>query len=157
MTKPIDDRQKTDDRGPRGRFAPGNRASPGRPPGRGPVAELRATLATDLDKIIDALRAQALAGDAQAIRIILDRVLPALRPVDMPTMLALPVGGTLADQARAVVQAAADGDLAPAQAAQIVTALGGVAKIIETTELMRRIEALEARSAAPSTIERMTP
>jgi hypothetical protein len=144
MTEPIDDRQKSDNRGPGGRFAPGNSASPGRPPGRGPVAEMRAALATDLDKIIDTLKAQALAGDPQAIRIILDRVLPALRPVDMPTTLALPAGGTLADQARAVVQAAADGDLSPAQAAQIVTALGGVAKIIETSELVRRIEALEA-------------
>ena len=145
MTEPIDDRQKSD-RGPRGRFAPGNKASPGRPPGRGPVAELRATLATDLDKIIDTLRTQALAGDMQAIRIILDRVQPTLRPVDMPTTLNLPTDGTLAEQARAVVQAAADGDLAPAQAAQIVTALGGVAKIIETTELVSRIEALEARN-----------
>ena len=45
------------------------------------------------------------------------------------------------------MQAAADGDLAPAQAAQIVTALGGVAKIIETTDLLKRIEALEARDA----------
>ena len=148
MTEPIDDRKKTDNRGQDGRFAPGNSASPGRPLGRGPVAEMRAVLATDLDKIIDTLKAQALAGDAQAIRIILDRVLPALRPVDMPTALALPANGTLADQARAVVQAAADGDLAPAQAAQIVTALGGVAKIIETTELMRRIEALEARNTS---------
>lgn len=145
MTEPIDDRQKSD-RGPRGRFAPSNKASPGRPPGRGPVAELRATLATDLEKIIGKLRTQALAGDMQAIRIILDRVQPTLRPVDMPTTLNLPADGTLADQARAVVQAAADGDLAPAQAAQIVTALGGVAKIIETTELVSRIEALEARN-----------
>jgi hypothetical protein len=146
MTEPKDDRQKSDDRGPSGRFAPGNPGGPGRPPGRGPVAELRVALATDLDKIIDKLRTQALAGDAQAIRIILDRVLPALRPVDMPMTLALPADGTLADQARAVVQAAADGDLAPVQASQIVTALGGVAKIIETTELVRRIEVLEARN-----------
>jgi len=107
---------------------------------------MRATLATDLDKIIYTLKSQALAGDAQAIRIILDRVLPTLRPVELPTTLDLPADGTLADQARAVVQAAADGDLAPAQAAQIVTALGGVAKIIETTDLVRRIEALEARN-----------
>ena len=143
MTEPINDRKKSD-RGQRGQFAPGNRLSPGRPPGRGPVAEMRAKLATDLDAIVGVLRAQALAGDVQAIRIVLDRVLPALRPVDVPAPLALPREGTLADQARAVVQAAADGDLAPAQAAQIVAALGGVAKIIETTELMRRIEALEA-------------
>lgn len=145
MTEPIDDRQKSDDRGPGGRFAPGNPGGPGRPPGRGPVAELRIKLATDIDQIIDTLRTQALAGDAQAIRIILDRVLPALRPVDLPTALALPTDGTLADQARAVVQAAADGDLAPAQAAQIITALGGVAKIVETTDLIKRIEALEAK------------
>ena len=112
MTAPIDDRQKSE-RGPRGRFARGNKESPGRPPGRGAVAEMRATLATDLDDIINVLRTQALAGDAQAIRIILDRVLPALRPLELPTTLALPEGGTLADQARAVVQAAADGDLNP--------------------------------------------
>lgn len=147
MTKPTNNRQKSDDRGPGGRFAHGNKASPGRPPGRGPVAEMRAALATDLDKIIYTLRTRALEGDAQAIRIILDRVLPALRPVDMPTALALPMGGGLADQARSVVQAAADGDLAPAQAVQIVTALGGVAKIIETDELIKRIEALESRKA----------
>ncbi len=142
MTAPIDDRQKSE-RGPRGRFARGNKESPGRPPGRGAVAEMRATLATDLDKIIDVLRAQALAGDPQAIRIVLDRVLPALRPVELPTMLALPAGGTLVAQARAVVQAAADGGLNPAQAAQIITALGGVSKIVESTELIERIEALE--------------
>ena len=109
---------------------------------------MRDALATDLQKVIVTLRAQALAGDMQAIRIVLDRVVPSLRPVELPAVLALPVGGTLADQARAVVQAAADGDLAPSQAAQIVTAMSGVAKIIETTELVRRIEALEARSAA---------
>lgn len=148
MTEPLTDRLKSADRGPRGRFVAGNKASPGRPTGRGPVAEIRAMLATDLDKILDTLKAQALAGDAQAIRIILDRVLPALRPVDMPASLALPVDATLADQARVVVQAAADGELSTAQAAQMITALGGVAKIIETTELVRRIEALEARSAA---------
>ena len=147
MTEPIDDRQKSD-RGLRGWFAPSNKASPGRPPGRGPVAEWRATLTTDLDKIIDTLRTHALAGDAQAIRIILDRVLPAPRPIEMPTTLTLPADGTLADQARAVIQAAADGDLALAQAAQIVAALGGVAKIIEATELVIRIETPEEKHAA---------
>jgi len=112
------------------------------------VAEMRETLATDLHKIIATLKAQALAGDPQAIRIILDRVLPSLRPVELPAVLALPVGATLAEQARAVVQAAADGEIAPGQAEQIVAALGGVAKIIETTELVERIEALENRNTS---------
>ena len=146
MSAPNTNGKKTAGRGAGCRFAVGNEGSPGRPPGRGVVAEMRETLATDLHKIIETLKAQALAGDPQAIRIILDRVLPSLRPVELPAVLALPVGATLAEQARAVVQAAADGEIAPSQAAQIVTALGGVAKIVETTELVKRIEALETRN-----------
>ncbi len=145
MSEPIDDRQKSDDRGPGGRFAPGNPGGPGRPPGRGLVAEMRATLATDLDKIIDTLRTQALAGDAQAIRIILDRVLPALRPVELPTTLVLPTDGTLTDQGRAVVAAAGAGVLAPSQAAQLLAGLGTLAKLIETDELASRVAALESK------------
>jgi hypothetical protein len=145
MSDPNPNGKQTADRGVDGRFVAGNRGSPGRPPGRGAAAEMRDKLATDLDAIIDTLRAQALAGDPQAIRIILDRVLPSLRPIESLTALALPASGTLADQASAVVQAVADGRIAPGQAAQIVGALGSVAKIVETTELIRRIEALEAR------------
>ena len=148
MSEPNKNGKKAAGRGAGGRFAVGNEGSPGRPPGRGAVAEMRDALATDLHKIIDTLKAQALAGDPQAIRIILDRVLPSLRPIELPAVLALPVGATLAEQARAVVQAAADGEIAPSQAAQIVTALGGVAKIIETTELVKRIEALETRNTS---------
>jgi hypothetical protein len=111
------------------------------------AALLRERLAGDLNQILDNLLAQARAGDLQAVRLVLDRVLPSLRPVEQATELDLPAGG-LAAQAQAVVQAAAAGDLAPGQAAQLVAALAGVGKIIETTELMARIEALEASSAA---------
>ena len=44
-----------------------------------------------------------------------------------------------------MVQATAIGDIAPGQAAQIIAALGGVAKIVESTELVARIEALESK------------
>ena len=130
------------DRSASGRFTKGNKASPGRPPGRGVVAELREKLAQDVDKVINIVREQALAGDPQAIRILLDRVLPSLRPVELPTPLDLPEGN-LAHQAHAVVQAVANGDIAASQAAQIISALGGVAKIVETTDLLARITALE--------------
>lgn len=142
MESPNKDGNQSD-RSASGRFAKGNKASPGRPPGRGVVAELREKLAQDVDKVIGIVREQALAGDPQAIRILLDRVLPSLRPVELPTPLDLPEGN-LAHQAHAVVQAVADGDIAPSQAAQIITALGGVAKIVETTDLLARIAALEA-------------
>ena len=109
---------------------------------------MRDALAADLGGIIDTVRARALAGDMQAARIILDRLVPSLRPVEMPAVLTLPAGATLASQAQAVIDAAAAGELVPSQAAQIVTALGGVAKIIEATELLKRIEALESLTAA---------
>lgn len=143
MNTPNTDGNKSDGRGVSGRFAKGNKASPGRPPGRGVVAELRDKLAQDVDKVIGIVREQALAGDPQAIRILLDRVLPSLRPVELPTPLSLPEGN-LAQQAHAVVLAVAAGDIAPSQAAQIISALGGVAKIVETTDLLDRIEKLEA-------------
>lgn len=144
--EPIKDGKKTD-RGAAGRFTKGNRASPGRPPGRGAVAELREKLAQDMDQIISKVREQALAGDLQAARIVLDRVLPSLRPVEVAQAMDVPEG-TLAEHAHAVVQAVAAGEIAPSQAAQIITALAGVAKIIETTELVARIEALEEKHAA---------
>ena len=148
MKSPNTNGKKTEGRGAGGKFAPGNKASPGRPPGRGAVAEMREALAADLGGIINTVKARALAGDMQAARIILDRLVPSLRPVEMPAVLTLPAGATLAGQAQAVIDAAAAGELAPSQAAQIVTALGGVAKIIEATELLKRIEALESLTAA---------
>jgi hypothetical protein len=144
---PIDPRQKTEGRDAAGRFTRGNRASPGRPPGRSQATLLRERLATDLDQILDNLLVQARAGDLQAVRLVLDRVLPSLRPVEVPADIDLPAGG-LAVQAAAVVQACAAGDLAPGQAAQLVAALSGVGKIIETTELIARIEALEGAASA---------
>jgi hypothetical protein len=129
-----------------GRWKPGESGNAaGRPPGSGAVAKLRAGIEAHVPEIIDKLVQQAKEGDAGAARLLLERVVPALKPTEQPAPIDMP-DGSLADQARAVVHAAADGDLAPAQAAQIVTALGGVAKIIETTELVRRIEALEARN-----------
>jgi len=148
VKSPNTNGKKTEGRGAGGKFAPGNKASPGRPPGRGAVAEMREALAADLGGIINTVKARALAGDMQAARIILDRLVPSLRPVEMPAVLTLPAGATLAGQAQAVVNAAAAGELVPSQAAQIVTALGGVAKIIEATELLKRIEALESLTAA---------
>ena len=147
MNAPNTDGKKSEGRGISGRFTKGNKASPGRPPGRGIVAELRDKLAQDVDKVIGILREQELAGDPQAIRILLDRVLPSLRPIEMPTPLYLPPGN-LAQQAHAVVQAVAAGDIAPSQAAQIIGALGGVAKIVETTDLLDRIAKLEEKQNA---------
>ena len=59
--------------------------------------------------------------------------------------LQLPHDGTLTAKAAAVLSAAAAGDLAPGQAAQLIAALGTLAKIHEVDELVARIEKLEAQ------------
>ncbi len=146
MSTPINDGKKSADRASRGRFAKGNKLSPGRPPGRGAVAELRDKLAQDVDKIIDVLRTQALAGDPQSMRILLDRVLPSLRPVELATPLNLP-DGTLTEQCRAVLAAVAAGELAPGQGAQLIAAIGTLGKVAEVDDLTARITALEKQHA----------
>jgi len=149
MSTPINDGKKSADRASRGQFAKGNKLSPGRPPGRGAVAELRDKLAQDVDKIIGVLREQALAGDLQAMRILLDRVLPSLRPVELPTPLDMPLDSTLTDQGRAVLAAVVAGELAPSQGAQLIAAIGTLGKVAELDELAARITALEENHAKP--------
>ena len=148
MSTPNNDGEKSSNHGVGGKFVKGNKASPGRPPGQSKVAELREKMAQDIDAVIGIVRKQALAGDPQAIRMMLDRILPSLRPVELPTQLDLPTCN-LAHQAQAVVQAVAAGDIAPSQAAQVMNALSGVARIQETTDLLERITKLEQSLAKP--------
>jgi hypothetical protein len=131
-----------------GRFAPGTSGNPkGRPPGAGEVVKLRAAIAKHVPAIVEKLVEQAKAGDAAAARILLERVLPPVKATEQPVPIDMPTEGTLTDQGRAVVAAAADGFLAPGQAAQMLTGLGALAKLIETDELAARIAALEERNA----------
>ncbi len=146
MNTPNNDGNQTSNHGAGGKFVKGNKASPGRPPGRSKVAELCERLAQDVDAVIGIVREQALAGDPQAIRILLDRVLPSLRPVELPTPFDLPKDN-LAHQSHAVMQAVANGDIAPSQAAQLISAIGGVARILETSDLLERISKLEEMHA----------
>lgn len=148
MTTPNKDGKESVDRGASGRFVKGNRASPGRPPGRGVVAGLREKLAHDVDKVIEVLRDQAIAGDAQSMRILLDKVLPSLRPIEIATPLSLP-DGSLTDQGRAVLAAVASGDLAPGQGSQLLAAIGTLSKVSEIDELAKRVALLEKARGRP--------
>jgi hypothetical protein len=132
------------------KWQPGQSGNPkGKPKGEGEVAKLRASIAQHLPDIIEAMVEQAKGGDAQAARLLLERVCPSLRPVDMPTVMNLPADGSLADQGRAVLLALASGQLPVNQATGILQALAGLAKLIETDELERRISVLEGRHAQP--------
>ena len=85
---------------------------------------------------------RAATGDGAAARLLLERVVSPVKAVEAPVDLALPTD-SLSNQGRALMDSVASGDLAPSQGAQLISALGTLAKVIETDELERRLSALE--------------
>jgi Family of unknown function (DUF5681) len=118
----------------------------GKPKGSGRLQAMREQLADDVPEILAALSAMAKQGDPQAARLILERVLPPLKPEESPVPLALP-NGTLTTQGRAVLAAVAAGGLAPMQGAALLGAIGTLARVSEIDELAQRITTLEAKYA----------
>ena len=134
---------------PAAAWKPGQSGNPkGRPPGRGEVSKLRAAIADRVPELLAAMMTRALDGDVGAARLLLERAIAPLKGVEQAVILRLPNDGTLSAKANAVLSAASAGDLAPGQAAQLIAALGTLAKIHEVDELSARIAALEAQSHA---------
>lgn len=128
----------------RGRWKAGESGNPsGRKPGTGEVAKLRNSIAAHLPAIITQLVIKAKEGDAQAARLLLERVLPPMKAIEQPVALTLPDGEGMTAQGVAIVQAVAAGILAPGQGAALLTGLGALARIKEIDELERRITQLE--------------
>ena len=126
-----------------GKWQPGRSGNPGgRKPGSGHVGKLRAAIEKDVPEILASLAAAAKAGDVGAARLLLERAIPALKPSEEVVRLTL-AGESLAEKGLAALTAIADGQIAPGQGATVLAALGTLAKLVETDELVRRIEALE--------------
>ena len=119
----------------------------GRPIGAGELGKLRAAIGEHLPDIINQLVNKAKEGDSQAARLLLERVLPSLKPIEQAQAINLP-DGTLTEQGRAVLACVASGELAPSQGAQLLTAIGVLGKITELDDLTARIEKLESDHAA---------
>lgn len=126
-----------------GRWSAGVSGNPaGRTPGSGQLQKLRDAIAQDVPAILASLVDAAKGGDIQAAKLILDRVLPPLKAIEQAVALQLPEG-TLTAKAGALLDAAALGELTPAQAAQLISAVGTIGKITEFDELNARLTQLE--------------
>lgn len=123
----------------------------GNPEGRPKGARNRATLALEelLDGQAEALTQKAidlaLTGDLAALRLCMDRILPARK--DRPVSFALaPISNV--DEARAasaaILTAVAAGGLTPSEAADIGKLIDSYVKSIELSEVISRIEKLES-------------
>jgi hypothetical protein len=130
-----------------GRWKAGESGNPaGRTPGSGQLQKLRDAIAEDVPEILASLVDAAKGGNINAARLILERVLPPLKAIEQAVALQLPVG-TLTAKAGALLDAAALGELTPAQAAQLIAAVGTIGKITEFDELNARITQLEQCNA----------
>lgn len=132
------------------KFKPGQSGNPGGRPSAG-LGKIRADLVAAWDakgaggkSIKEILIQKAHEGDMAAIRIVAERVCAPVKAAEQPAPVSLG-DGSLSDQGRAIFMALGTGDLAPGQAAQLLQALGAMAKVIETDDLQRRIEALEEK------------
>ena len=132
-------------------WKPGQTGNPkGRPPGQSEITRLRASLMADTHDILAGLVGAAKAGDVQAARLILERVLPPVRATEQAVELLLPESGTLTAQGRSVLAAVASGVLAPGQGAMLLSAIGSLARVTEIDEIKARLTRLEGQQNAPS-------
>jgi thioredoxin-like negative regulator of GroEL len=132
-------------------FIKGQSGNPqGRPKGSGISAKLRQAIEGEAEAIIKTMIEQAKAGDMQAAKALLDRVLPALKPesqaIHLPELVA---AGTMAEKARAAIDAAGAGAVSPSAASDLVAAIAGLARVVETTELQQRLDELERMMKPP--------
>ena len=66
------------------KFLPDQSGNPnGRPKGTGTIAKLREAIQDEIPEIIDALVAAAKSGDVSAAKILIDKVVPTMKPVSV--------------------------------------------------------------------------
>jgi len=117
----------------------------GNPAGRKPLSitatKVRKDLAENLPDILAKLVELAKDGDTAAIKLILDRVCPAIKPQALPVNL--PIVESLAGQGQEVINATMSGKIPPDIGSQLITALSNQGKLVELQELADRLERIE--------------
>ena len=137
----------------RGRpFAKGQVANPGgRPPGLPDRrTRYREIIEQRMPELLERCVSMALQGDIQALRLCLERVLPAVRPGDERVELSISAAEGLSVQARKVADAAYTGKVAVSTAEALLSVITAQARVLELDELVNRIQTLEAVAAQRS-------
>lgn len=126
-------------------FKRGRSGNPrGRPVGSTHTSKIRNLLASHSDKLVNQAISLALEGDTTALKICLERICPALKSKDEPVKLTgLSDSATLPEQGAAYIRAMGEGKLTPTDTSAMVQALANQARLVELSELEKRVAALE--------------
>ena len=125
----------------------------GNPAGKKPGSRNKATqlvlamMEGGAEQITQTIIDAAKAGDLSAARLVLERLAPPMR--ERPITLDLPATDTangISTAQAVILQAAADGELLPGEAATLAGILESRRKAFETQELESRITALEEKT-----------
>jgi hypothetical protein len=135
-------------RSPNGRFTRGNRGGPGRPAGlpNKKTRHLEALLEQDAEQLVTVLIKKARSGDATALRIAFDRLLPPRR--SRPIEIDLPPINGLADLTaahNAVLAALNVGEISASEAQSLAAVIETQRKSLEATALEDKVRLLEAK------------
>ena len=141
---------------PRTRHPPWKPGQSGNPKGRAAGSRNKASLIAEAlisgqtEELTRKAISLALAGDTVALRLCLERILPAAR--ERPCSFKLPRLETCADATTALGMIAggmASGKLLPHEAESLSNVVASFAKTIEATELETRLAALEKANGEP--------
>jgi hypothetical protein len=126
------------------RFKRGSSGNPrGRPKGvPDKRTALRALLEPHAEALVKKAVQLALNGDTTALRLCLDRLIPAIKARDEPVTLGN-LKGSLTEQGQAIIEAMGKGMLSPGDAATMLQAVAAQARITELDELEQRLRTLE--------------
>lgn len=122
----------------------------GNPSGKARGTKNRVTLAAeqllqgDLNNICRRLIEEALTGNVQAIKLILDRVLPSKK--DRVIDIQLPKLNTTDDALRAmsiIIEAVGSGNITPNEGEALSRVIDAFVKAIQTHEIQKRVDLLE--------------
>lgn len=105
---------------------------------------MEALLDNEAGAIVRKAIEKAKEGDAVALRLCLERIVPPRK--DRPICFALPAIETAADALKAtgtLIAAVANGDVTPSEASELAKLMDGFVRSLETTELSQRISDLE--------------
>lgn len=134
MSKPEEVARRKD-----GTFAKGQTGNPGGRPGN--LAKLRKSLTDGSAAVAKVVLDAAKKGDMQACRLVLERIVPTLKPMTEPVPFDLD-DTDLPSTARSIMRAIAAGTLPTEQGKALLDAVVGMSRVIEVAELEKQLAEL---------------